>query len=424
MDERLLHYIWKFQKFDSSNLTTSTHEPIAVFHPGYHNHDSGPDFADARLRIGEVQWAGHVEIHNRASDWKRHGHQHDPAYDNVVLHVVYDPDTNILRPDGTVIPTVSLKGRLSPTLIDRHKALTHTVAQIPCDSQIANVEPLSITSMIERTVMERLEEKSSQVREILLQTRGDWEQANYVYLATSLGMKTNAESFKDLALSLRTDVVRKHVSKPMQVEALVFGMSGFLDYDPIDEYQRALQSEFQYLFKKYNLQSKLNKSQWKFSRLRPANFPTLRLAQLSAILCSEQSLFSRLIQATSFADVSKILSAHPSDYWSKNYDFGKPSKKTLGPPGKTAISSIIINAIVPLLVTYGKQTGNQALVDKAVDWLTYIPAEDNKITRLWTSLGVGNASAFDSQGLLQLTKKYCDQRRCLDCAVGNRILSS
>jgi len=397
---------------------------ILIGIPGYHNHNSGPDFSDGRLRIGEVQWAGHIEIHNRASDWRRHGHTGDDAYENVVLHVVYEADSEIKRQDGSIIPTLCLKDRVSPSLLDRHKALTHTVAQIPCDSQIRDVDTLSITSMVERALMERLEEKSLLVTDILDQTRGDWEQTNYVFLATSLGMKTNSQSFRDLALSLRTDVIRKHLSRPMQLEALVFGMAGFLDYDPVDDYQKVLQGEFQYLFKKYALPSKLNKSQWKFSRLRPANFPTLRLAQLSAVLSHHQSIFNRLVQAQSFAEVAEILGAEPSDYWSKHYDFGKPSKKTLGPPGKTAISSIIINAIVPILVTYGKQIGNQELVDRAVDWLTEVPAEDNKITRRWTALGIANASSFDSQGLLQLSKQYCDERRCLDCAIGNRILSA
>ncbi len=424
MDERLLHYIWKFQKFDASSLSTTTGEPVSIFHPGHHNHDSGPDFADARLKIDHVEWAGHVEIHTKASEWLHHGHDEDVAYDNVILHVVHEADREIQRTDGTQIPTVTLAGRISPTLTDRHRALTHTVASIPCETQIDTVDTMTVAAMIERAAMDRIEEKSSIVKELLDKTKGDWEQATYILLATSLGMKTNADSFRELALLLKSDVIRKHHGKPMQIEALVFGMAGFLDYSAEDDYHGSLQHEFQYLFKKYRLDSKLNKSRWKFAKLRPANFPTIRLSQLSAILGFQPSLFHRLIQATAFQEVTEMLTSPLSAYWQQHYDFGKPSKRPNGPPGKTAIASIIINAIVPLLVTYGKSIGDEGLVDKALDWLASVPPEDNKITRRWQALKISNASAMDSQGLLQLSKSYCDARRCLDCAIGNRILSS
>ncbi|MEM9329355.1 MAG: DUF2851 family protein [Bacteroidota bacterium] len=423
MDEALLHYIWKFQRYNTSNLTTTQNEPITIFHPGFHNFDSGPDFSDARLRVGNVQWAGHVEIHTTASDWQKHRHHLDQAYENVVLHVVYRADEIITRKDGSAIPTLSLEDRLPAELIDKHRSLIHTISPIPCDSQISSVQPLVVASMVERALTERLQEKSQLVLEILEKTRGDWEQATYAFVATALGMKTNANSFRDLALSLPVDVIRKQRSNRMQAEALVFGIAGFLDYEPVDDYQKKLQDEFQFLFKKHQLPSKLNRHQWKFSKLRPANFPTVRLAQLSAVLHAHPALFQVLIGAQSYSEVKSILAAEPSIYWTQHYDFGKRTSRTIGAAGESAISSIVINAIVPLLFTYGKQVGNQELVEKALDWLTSIPAEDNKITRRWQAIHVRNSSAFDSQGLLQLSRQYCDRKKCLDCAIGNSLLS-
>lgn len=421
MDERFLHYVWRFQQFDAGNLFSTSNEAVSIYHPGILNHDSGPDFSEARLRIGPMEWAGQVEIHLRSSDWLRHGHQTDAAYHNVILHVVYEHDKTISNPDGSPIPTLELKNRIHSDQFEKYHHLRHDAAGIPCASHIQRVPEIIRTATIDRMVMERIEQKTKEVVDGLKTGLHDWEAATTHLLARSLGMKTNTHTFGEFANSVPWKKLSRH--NDFQKEALIFGLAGFLDEQPQDEHQLALLKEFAFLTHKLGLVQKVSRHHWKFSKLRPPSFPTVRLSQLVAILQKESRLFSKLISANSVKEVQACLQVQPSAYWSNHYDFAKPSKKVMGTIGKTALDSIVINSIVPLLVSYGRAIDEQSLIEKAISWLEKIGPENNVITRKWDAIGFDNQSALQSQGLIQLYKNYCSRRRCLHCGIGNKILN-
>lgn len=421
MDERFLHYVWRFQQFDAGNLFSTSNESVSIFHPGTHNHHSGPDFSEARLKIGPVEWAGQVEIHLRSSDWLRHGHQSDSAYHNVILHVVYEHDKNISNPDGSLIPTLELKHRIHSDQFEKYHQLRHDATGIPCASNIREVPEIIRTATIDRMVMERIEQKTEEVVDGLKTDLHDWEAATITLLARALGMKTNAHTFGVFAQSVPWNKLVRH--DDLQKEALIFGLAGFLDDKPEDRHQQTLQEEYAYLKHKLGLTQKVSRHHWKFSKLRPANFPTVRLAQLTAMLKKEARLFSKLIGAESLTQVEETLQAPVSNYWSQHYDFARPSRKAMGPIGKTTLESVIINAVVPLLVAYGQALDEQSLIEKAISWLETLGPENNVITRKWDQVGIDNRSALQSQGLIQLYKSYCSRRRCLQCGIGNKILN-
>lgn len=423
MDERFLHYLWKFQKFDAQELKTAEGNVILVFNPGLHNHHSGPDFSEARIKIDGMEWVGHVEIHVKSSDWLTHGHQKDMAYENVILHVVFNNDEQIFRQDKSPIPTLELKEKIDPDLINKYKQLIHKPSDIPCSDHINEVDELILSSVLDKMLSIRLEEKSNLIFQQLSNCLNDWEEVTHRMVCKSFGMKTNAAYFETLANSLPEKILRKHENNPLQIEALIFGMAGFLEAKPIDDYQHQLTGEFQYLVKKYNLEQLLSKSHWKFSRLRPANFPTVRLSQLAAIFHGKNSFSHRLTQSEDLTEIANYLKRKPSPYWQKHYDFGKPYKKTFSQIGKTAINSIIINTLFPILVAYGKSIDDQAYVDRAISWIQQMSAEDNHLTKQWEVLGVSPKNAFDSQALIHLYNNYCQRRRCLECAIGNKVLN-
>ena len=423
MDERFIQYAWKLLLFDQSHLKTTLDEPITIYQQGYQNYDSGPDFSNARIRIGNVEWVGNVEIHIKSSDWKRHNHQLDPAYENVILHVVYEHDSEIRRPDNTQIPTLTLKGRLNPNQFGKYQSLTSNLFEIPCHEQFESISSLIVKSMINKTAIERIESKSADfVRSLANKSQKDWEKVLYVMIARAFGMKTNADSFETLASSLPLNLLLRHQAQPLQVNALLFGMGGFLDSTKAAEaYQKELQTEFEFLKHKYQLTPILSRHHWKFSKIRPANFPTVRISQFAALLCHQPNLFSRLQSTRSFRELTDILINPVQKYWSKHFDFGTESHKNIS-LGKDAIKSILINAIIPVMVTFGKETGDQQIVDKAMNWLQDLKPENNKITRKWESLNIQAQSAIESQGLIQLFNAYCLKRRCLDCQIGSNLL--
>ncbi len=422
MDERFLHYVWRFQQFDVGNLLSTSNESVSIFYPGLHNHNSGPDFSEARLKIGPMEWAGQVEIHLKSSDWLRHGHQSDSAYHNVILHVVYEHDKDINNPDGSPIPTIELKHRIHSDQFEKYHRLRQDTEVIPCASHISKVPEIIHTATIDRMVMERIEQKTNEVVAGLNKDLHDWEAATMNLLATSLGMKTNAHPFGVFAKSVPWNKLTRH--NDLQKEAMIFGLAGFLEGDHEDNHQEDLQKEFAHLKRKLALTKKVSRHHWKFSKLRPANFPTVRLAQLTSMVQRENRLFCRLVTASSLEDVRNLLHVPLSDYWSSHYDFAKPAKKVMTPIGKTTLESVVINAIVPLLVAYGQATDEQSLIEKAISWLEKIGPENNAITRNWDQIGLENRSALQSQGLIQLYNSYCSRRRCLQCGIGNKILSS
>jgi hypothetical protein len=423
MTEAFLHHIWEFQYFDKSDLKTTAGELVTIFHPGYRNTHSGPDFFNGKIKIDEMEWIGNVEIHIDSSGWIEHHHETDAAYDNVILHVVWSENKKIIRNDGTELPTIELKNRVSEQLLIQYRKLVNNPEKIPCAIHFPNVSMLTKYSMRDKALMRRLETKAKSIHEKLERNGNDWEQTTYELLCRNFGFKVNADPFEQLARSLPYKIILKHADQLHQVEALLFGQAGFLDEPKSDAYMSVLKREYYFLSQKYLLaEKKMNKSQWKFLRLRPANFPTIRIAQLAGLLAGQKNIFSRMVDAGRFADLLKIFTVSTSDYWKKHYQFLKPMENLVPSLGEASISNILINTTVPLLVTYGKSRDEQEWVDRAVDILQHVDGEENTITKTWTALGIRSKSAADSQALIELHNNFCMRRRCLDCSIGFSIL--
>jgi hypothetical protein len=423
MQESFLHYIWQFQYFDKKDLLTTQGETLQVLRPGIHNTNAGPDFSDSKVRIGLMSWAGSVEIHISSSEWEAHRHHRDRAYDSVVLHVVWADDKPVKLSDGSLLPTVVLKGRIDTQLLTRYRKLMGTSFVIPCARSFARIPDIIKLSMIERVLVERLEQKSDSVIELLGYNNNDWEETTYQLLAKNFGFKVNSQPFFQLARGIPYKNLGRHADNPKQVEAMVFGQAGFLDEVVNEPYHKLLRREYKMLSAKYQLQqSKLKASQWKFLRLRPANFPTVRLSQFCALLCERKNIFSRVIELEDYPSGHRLFQADQSEYWKSNYTFRHGEKAELSRMGVSSIDNIIINTVAPLLVAYGRQHNDHIFLDRAQKILCDVPAENNRILRSWLALGVDVKNAFTSQGLIQLFNSYCVPRRCLDCAIGASLL--
>jgi hypothetical protein len=422
VNESFLHYLWQFQYFDKKDLHSSEGESISILKVGFLNSNAGPDFSDAKIKINGIEWAGTVEIHIKSSDWKAHHHEKDAAYENVVLHVVWDNDMPVIRKDKTLIPTLELKNRVDLSLLKEYKKLINSPGAIACEKSFPHVEDLVKLSMLDKALMQRLENKASQVNEILKLNHGDWDETCYQLLAKNFGFKVNADPFYQLAKLLPYKIIQKQNSL-LQVEALLFGQAGMLETKTKDEYITSIFQEYKLLAQKYSLlESRLNPSQWRFLRLRPANFPTVRIAQFASLLFSTKNIFSQIISANSLSSILKFLSIDQSAYWKVHYRFGKKAKGTVPDIGESSIQNIIINTVTPLLVAYGKYKDEQLFIDKAVEHLQQLPAEQNKITHTWGELGLKVKTAFDSQSLIELYNNFCQKRQCLNCSVGISIL--
>jgi hypothetical protein len=425
MNESFLHYIWQFQYFHKEELQTSEGDSLQIFQPGNQNVNAGPDFSDARIKIGLLEWRGSVEIHIKASGWNDHHHSSDQAYEKVVLHVVWDNDKPIYRTDGTVMPTLELKHRVEMTLWNRYKKLFTSVETIPCSSAWPKVPDIIKLSMLDKAVMQRLEVKSILVKTFLVKNRNDWEETCFQLLCKNFGFKVNAEPMLHLAQLLPYKVLLKHLDKLIQIEALLLGQAGFLEKAKEDEYTKILKREHRLLSTKYGLEPKEMKTvQWRFLRLRPANFPTVRLAQLAVLLLSQRNLFSKILECSSYKQLVELLDVEQSEYWQYHYQLGKKSKARVPALGQSSIHNIMINTIVPLLVAYGQLQDDQSYVERATEILQNLPAENNKITRQWLDLGYKVKSSFDSQGLIELYNNFCMKRRCLDCTIGTHIIKA
>jgi len=420
--ESFLHYIWQFQYFNKKDLRITSDEAVQVLHPGIRNAHAGPDFSDGKIKIDNLEWRGSVEIHIKASGWHDHKHSDDAAYEKVVLHVVWENDKPILRSDGSAMPTLELKGRIDTSLWSRYKKLFTSVERIPCSTSWSKVDDVIKLSMLDKALTQRLEVKAGIVIDMLKRSQGDWEETAYQLMSKNFGFKVNADPFLRLAEAVPYKILLKHVDQPRQVEALLFGQAGFLEKVKDDEYSQVLVREFNLLEKKYGLENKrLHKSQWRFLRLRPANFPTVRLAQLASFIQQRKSIFSTLINTTSYKDLYAWLTIQQSEYWQTHYQFGKEASNVPA-LGKTSIQNIVINTAVPLLAAYALTNDEQQYMDRAIDWLQHVPAEKNTITRQWMELGCTVKTSFDSQALIELNNAYCMKRRCLDCTVGASLI--
>ncbi len=423
MQELFISYIWQYQKFDQRNLLTTSGEPLTIINPGILNSNAGPDFDQSRVRIAEIDWRGQVELHVRSSDWDRHGHQNDPAYNNVILHVVWQNDKTAYRADGTTIPTLVLEGKVDKSLITNHETLISSLEPIPCGPIFYKVDPIRKLSMIDRTVVERLERKSGEALEYLNQTNGDWDQVAMIMICKGMGLKVNAPPFQKLGERANLKLLAQTGGTIKKIEALLFGWAGLLE-KPRGDYALELKHTFDFYSQKHGLKPAINAHEWKFLRLRPANFPTLRIGQLAGILSQETRLFSFLVKYPDLKKIEAVLRAAPSEYWQKHYDFEKPSGKKLKGPGSTTFDLLLINAIAPMMVAYSQTQDDPAYTEYALSLLEKVKPEQNKITRIWGGIGYNAKNALDSQGLIELYHQYCAQKKCLSCAIGTSLISS
>lgn len=422
MQESFLHYIWQYQYFNKESFTSTQGEDVQVLHVGQYNTDAGPDFSQARILIGGIEWIGHVEIHYKSSQWFDHHHDSDQAYDNVILHVVWEDNAGIQRRDGTTIPTVVLKGRVDQTLITRYRKLVESAAAIPCSNSLVHVPEIIKLSTLDQVLVERVQQKSEGVLAILNATQNDWEESCYRLLCKNFGFKVNEEPFILLAQSLPYKILLKHADQPLQIEALLFGQAGFLSLTKGDAYYQLLRREFKVLRQKYSLEP-LHYSQWRFLRLRPANFPTVRISQLASLLVNHKNIFSSILSITDHAQLCKLFLNPVSEYWQEHYHFRKQAKSKIPTIGKSSIHAIIINSVVPLLAAYSGRTDNYVYMERAIDFLQKAPLENNTIVRQWKALGWAGKSSFDSQAMIGLYNQYCVKRKCLSCSIGIHLVS-
>lgn len=418
--EDLLHLIWRLRKFDFLDLKTIGGVPINIIEFGQYNYNSGPDFLNAKIKIGNTLWLGHVEIHINSSDWNAHKHQHDDAFNNVILHVVYKHNKDIKNKNGYPLPTLELQSRFSIDIIENYESLKSSANSIPCASLCNSFKEEKYQFFLERLVVERVERKTRHLDKILKSNMMDWEDLLYKMLMKYFGLKVNADAFEHLAHIAPYKITKQLHHYLFQLEAFLFGQAGMLEQTQ-DDFQKKLSKEYQHLKNKYSLLH-MPQVEWRFSRMRPANFPTVRLAQITAVYCHTPALFQEIINSKSIKDIKTLLTKAPSSYWNNHYVFGKTSSYKVKKIGETTINSIIINVIIPIIFKYGTILNNEALKEKALDYLYALTSENNKIIRMWHKLGFKSKNAAQSQALIELKSSYCDQYRCLNCNIGQSLL--
>ncbi|MCX6291427.1 MAG: DUF2851 family protein [Bacteroidetes bacterium] len=423
MNEFFLHHLWMMKIFHGCHLLTTSGEPLEIIKTGVHNTDSGPDFFNAKIKIGDTVWAGNVEIHLKSSDWNSHHHEKDDAYSNVILHVVFEHDTDVHRNNGTLIPTLELEAIIDERLWENYLDLLKSKKWIPCEQRIREVDDFTINNWLDRLLAERLERKTESVFRSLHQNNNNWEETFYHHLSRSFGSKINAEPFELLARSIPLKIMSRHKKQIVQLEALLFGQAGMLAPGGQDEYMEGLSKEYLFLKNKYKL-NPIEVSQWKFLRLRPVNFPTIRIAQFAQLVYRSTHLFSKILECDDLLLMESFFQADVSGYWQSHYIPGRISKKREKKIGKDMVHSVIINTMVPFLFAYGKKSGNEMYRERALQILESIPAEQNSIVAGWERLGVKAGTAYQSQALIQLRNEYCTEKKCLTCSVGNKIIGN
>lgn len=422
MREDFLHYLWQFKKFDTTALKTVQGDGVQLLNVGQYLQQTGPDFFNAQVVIGGQHWAGNVEIHIKSSDWYLHCHETDPNYDNVVLHVVWEHDTEVLYKNGAEIPVLELRHYTSGELITKYKELRSAKTWINCEKQIRDTDSFTLANWKERLFFERLERKSQPISFLVEETAGDWEAVLFCFLAKNFGLNTNGEAFFELAKSLPFGVVRKEAFELQNLEALLFGRAGLLDEDFEEVYPKTLKQQYDYAIHKYQLKP-FHFTPLEFFRHRPDNFPTIRLAQLAAVYSVHQNLFSKIVQANTLVDIYTLFSVQVSPYWHSHYRFDKESVSKRKPLSASFINLLIINTIVPLKFAYARSLGKDN-TDALVALLQDVAAEKNAVIDKFKFYKVEVASAYDSQALLQLKNEYCNHQRCLQCAIGLTLLKS
>ena len=403
-------------------LQTTTGEPIEVIDAGLPNTNAGPDFFNAKLKIGGTLWVGNIEVHTLASDWMRHGHDKDAAYDNVILHVAETVDCEVFRANGVPVPQLQLP--CPDPVRQRYDELSHAEIYPPCYSILSSLPKLTVHSWLSALQVERFEQKARVIATRLERCNNHWEDVFFITLARNFGFGLNGDAFEAWASRLPFRAIDKHRDDLFQVEAFFFGQAGLLDEElpDADGYYLKLQKEFRYLQHKFELSVPMTATQWRFLRLRPGNFPHVRLAQLANLYYKERSLFSRIMEADTLEAVRKLLTVTTSPYWEEHFNFRKVSSSREKQVGKNAQNLIIINTVIPFLYAYGLHKADELLCERATGFLESLKAEDNHIIRHWSGAGLPVSTAADSQALLQLQKEYCDKKDCLRCRFGFEYL--
>lgn len=424
MREDLLHFIWKYRKLQSGELSTSTGEIIRVIDPGTHNMLAGPDFFNAKVVIDGQLWAGTVEIHVRSSDWYAHHHEKDPGYNNVVLHVVWEDDIAVFRKDNSRIPTLVLEQYIPFQLLDAYRKLFGESEGkfINCGKEIGTIESMVWGNWLDRLFFERLERKWTLISKLLDESQNDWEKVFFMILAKNFGLNINGEAFFEIARQLDFQLVRKIQNSTLQLESVLFGMAGLLSQEiHDDDYYNRLKKEFDYLKTKFQIVDNSNQKP-QFFKLRPPNFPTIRLSQLASLYFRERHLFGKIITAQSLEDIYKVLNVSASPYWDSHFTFGQVSGSSRKKLTTKFMDLLVINTVLPIKIGYSKYNGND-VSEEITNIISVIKPEDNSIISRYKELGVHFPSAMESQAILQLYNEYCLKNKCLQCAVGHRLLN-
>ncbi|GAB3228586.1 DUF2851 family protein [Algoriphagus aestuariicola] len=422
--EDFLQLVWKYLYFDRKNLKTVEDQSIEILSVGFHNQGEGPDFRDASIVLDGVKLHGHVEVHRLASDWKQHSHGGDPAYNSVILHVVWENDREVLRNDGTSMPTLELKGRIFLDVWRNYESLLDFRSDLPCAHALANVPGIIRFSALEKALVGRLYDKSDLILHMLDQTKGDWEETAYRWLFTCYGFKTNSRPMGELAALVPYKILQKHRNQISTLEAMLLGQAGLLPESSEEPYVAHLIDEYRFLQKKFKWDSPMLRQHWNFMGARPTNFPTLRLAQLAAVLAQAPGLLQSVMEGSrEFSAFKMLFQVAPSDYWRYHYSFGKPTERiaSKGISGGT-LELLIINFVIPLWFAYGRYFQQEEWQERCFDLLQTIPAEQNFITRKFGDKGFLAANAFDSQGMIGLFRGFCEAQKCLSCKVGQSLL--
>jgi len=422
MKEDFFHYLWKFKKFDTLNLKTAQDELITIVKTGDYLELSGPDFFNALIIIENQKWAGNVEIHLKSSDWYLHNHEKDPAYENVILHVVWENDTPIYRKNNTEIPVLVLKDYVSKEIIENYNSLISPKTWISCEKQLKELDDFVFKNWQERLFFERLERKSKFISEILKETNQDWEAVLFFLLAKNFGLNTNGNSFLQIAKAIPFSVIRKESFEYENLEALLFGTAGLLDIEKEDVYFKDLKFRYFYLLHKYQLE-KTYINPLQFFKLRPDNFPTIRLSQLASLYHKHQNLFSKIIDLKSVESVYTLLSVSTSSYWQNHYQFDKESVEKNKRLSKSFLDLIVINTIIPLQFIYSNIMG-ESIEEDLIDFMKEVPSEKNATIDKFNSFGINSKNAFESQTLLELKNEYCTHKACLNCSIGLELLKN
>jgi hypothetical protein len=421
MKEEFLYYVWQHKIFSNLKLQTSDNKEISIQKSGIHNKNSGPDFLNAQVKIGNQLWAGNVEMHIKSSDWYLHKHEEDPNYDAVILHVVWEHDATVFSKNNKPLATLELKNFVVKGLLENYNSLVyHQQKFIPCESQLPKVDDFILNNWLERLYFERLEHKSTFIKDLLLDTNADFEAVLFQLLAKNFGLKVNGEAFLQLATSIEFSVIRKERFDLEQLTALFFGQAGFLEEDLEEHYHQQLKQHYTYLKHKHNLES-ISKNAFQFFRMRPQNFPTIRIAQLASLLFTHQNLFSKLMNIHKKEDFYALFSFEIDAFWKTHYTFESESKKSPKKLTKSFVDLIIINTIIPLKFVYLQSRG-EVDENEIIQLIKQVSSEKNSVISNFASLEIKAKNALESQALLELKNNYCTKKRCLQCAIGNSLL--